>query len=168
LETADEHELALATPNDIAEMLDLQDRNLTANGGTLSIAFSRELFQATMTEMPVVVARRAGRLIGYVLSSDIASQRHQPIIAAMVRAYAGTPGAYLYGPICVHEGERGRGLARALCAELGRHLPGREGISFIRSDNVSSLQAHQKMGWQSVGNFTQAGIAFVVIASSAS
>ena len=71
METGDEYELALATPNDITEMLELQDRNLTAHGGTLSIAFSRELFQATMTEMPVVVARRAGRLIGYVLSSAV-------------------------------------------------------------------------------------------------
>jgi hypothetical protein len=31
-------------------------------------------------------------------------------------------------------------------AELRELLPGREGILFIRTDNVVSLRAHQKMG----------------------
>jgi L-amino acid N-acyltransferase YncA len=161
-----DYELAPATRNDITEMIELQDRNLVVHGGSLTVAFSRELFQAAMAEMPVVVARRAGRLVGYVLSGDVASQLHIPIFAAMRRAYSGSLDAYLYGPICVDEGERGRGLARALFADLCVRLPGREGISFIRSDNKSSLQAHKKMGWQQVAEFTQDGTPFVVIVCS--
>jgi predicted GNAT superfamily acetyltransferase len=157
-----DYALALAMPDDITDMLELQGRNLAVHGGTLSIAFPRELFQTMIAAMPAIVARRAGCLVGYVLAAEIASQRHQPIVAAMLRVYSGSSDAYFYGPICVDEAERGRGVARLLFAALCAQLPGREGITFIRSDNVASLQAHKKMGWHSVGDFTQDGIAFVI------
>src|SRR3712207_5230617 len=37
-----------------------------------------------------------------------------PVVQAMLTAYGGTPGAYVYGPVCVEEAERGRGLAGAM------------------------------------------------------
>jgi ADP-glucose pyrophosphorylase len=51
------------------------------------------------------------------------------IVQAMRRAYPGSDGGYLYGPICVAAAERGRGIARALFAALRAQLPGREGIA---------------------------------------
>jgi GNAT superfamily N-acetyltransferase len=41
----------------------------------------------------------------------------------MFRAYSGSHDAYIYGPICVAESERGHGLATALFAELRERLP---------------------------------------------
>ena len=55
------YEIALATSVDIAGILELQDQNLSSRGGTLSVALSREWFERTLTEMPVIVARRKGR-----------------------------------------------------------------------------------------------------------
>ena len=43
-------------------------------------------------------------------------------------------------------------------------LPGREGILFIRCDNVASLRAHEKMGMREVASFTHDGIGFAVFA----
>jgi L-amino acid N-acyltransferase YncA len=157
-------EIGSATGDDIAGILDLQDRNLRHNAGALSVAFSAAWFEAAIRDMPVIVARRAGHVVGYVVSTPLAAQAHEPIIRAMLRAYPGSPGAYNYGPICVAEGERGRGLAGAMVAALRQRLPGREGFTFIRADNTVSLQVHTKLGMRQVAEFTYAGVAYVVVA----
>ncbi|MDB5345545.1 MAG: family acetyltransferase [Schlesneria sp.] len=64
---------------------------------------------------------------------------------------------------CVAAAERGTGLAQAMFAELRRWLPAREGILFIRRDNVASLRAHQKMGMNEVGRFVFAGSEFAIL-----
>jgi len=141
-----DYEIALATADDIAGILDLQERNLQERGGMLLVRFSYEWFKAALSDMPIIVARRAGRVVGYLVSSSLTSQGHSPPIQAMLKAYPGAPGAYAYGPICVAESERGRGLATALFSALRSRLKGREGITFIRRDNTPSLQAHARMG----------------------
>ena len=88
------------------------------------------------------------------------------VIDGPVTIGAGTiirPGAYLYGPICVAESERGRGLAARLFTALRKELRGREGILFIRRDNAASLGAHAKMGMREVAEFHHGGIAHVVL-----
>jgi predicted GNAT family acetyltransferase len=81
----------------------------------------------------------------------------------MLRAYRGTSDAYVYGPICVDEAERGRGLAGAMFAALRARLPGREGVLFIRRDNAASLRAHARMGMREVAGFTHDDAVFAVL-----
>jgi predicted GNAT family acetyltransferase len=81
----------------------------------------------------------------------------------MLDAYPATPDAYVYGPICVSEEERGQGLAQAMVAELRRLEPGREGVLFIRRDNAASLRAHTKMGMREVADFMFDGKDYVVL-----
>src|SRR5262249_7965957 len=114
-------------------------------------------------EMPVIVAHSHSRLVGYLVSSRLAAHADVPIVVAMQRAYGGAAGAYLYGPICVAEDRRGRGLAGRLFRELCRELPGREGVLFVRRDNRASLRAHSKMGISEVAEFTHQGIAHIVL-----
>ena len=156
-------EIALAEPHDIDGMLELQAKNLFDRGGLLSVAFSRTFFEKAIADMPVIVARRNCCVIGYLRSSPLAVHAHVPIIEAMRRAYPGSADAYLYGPICVAEDERGRGLAGRLFAALRKKLPQREGILFIRRDNPASLRAHIKMGMRAVGEFTHEGVAHAIL-----
>jgi len=86
-----------------------------------------------------------------------------PIIRAMLDAYPGTADAYVYGPICVKEEERGKGLAQAMFTELRRLEPGREGILFIRRDNPASLRAHTSMGMREVAGFGFGGFEYAVL-----
>jgi L-amino acid N-acyltransferase YncA len=158
-----DYEIALATHADIAGILDLQEQNLREQGGTLSVRFSREWFESALAGMPVLVARKAGRVVGYLVSSSPAAQSHVPIIQAMLRAYPGAPDAYLYGPICVAESERGQNLPAALMSALGERLPGREGITFIRRDNTRSMRAHAKIGMREVAELTHGDAAIVVV-----
>jgi GNAT superfamily N-acetyltransferase len=82
--------------------------------------------------MPVIVAkegRARGRLPDLGLARGV---RGRAVVAAMLRAYPGAaPDAYVYGPVCVAEEARGRGLAGAMFAALRARLPGREGVLFI-------------------------------------
>jgi L-amino acid N-acyltransferase YncA len=157
------YEVGLATRADIADILALQERNLRENGGTLSVRFSAEWFETALGDMPILVARRSGRVVGYLVSSSKAAQADVPIIQATLRAYPGAADAYLYGPICVADTERGRDLPAVLMSALRQRLPGREGITFIRRDNVRSMRAHAKIGMREVAEFVHGGAAIVVV-----
>jgi predicted GNAT superfamily acetyltransferase len=157
-------EIGLATADDIAGILDLQERNLRKNGGALSVPLSREWLDAAIGKMPIVVARRDGRVVGYVVSSSLADQSADPILDGMLQAYPGSPGSYVYGPICVAESERGRGVARVMFQALKRQLPGREGFTFIRADNAISRRVHAGMGMGEAATFTVANVDYVVVA----
>jgi hypothetical protein len=157
------HEIGLATRADIAGILELQEPNLRENGGELSVRFTAADLQAALGDMPILVARRLERIVGYLLSSSKSAQAHVPIIQSMLRAYPGGPDAYIYGPICVAESERGQNLPAMLIRSLRKRLPGREGITFIRKDNVRSLRAHAKIGGREVAEFAYEGAVMVVI-----
>jgi L-amino acid N-acyltransferase YncA len=161
---SDDCEIALATRADIPEILKLQEQNLPDRGGTLSVALSRDWFEAALTDLALIVARREGRVVGYLASASFARTANVPIVQAQQRAYPAGEGAYNYGPICVADSERGRGLAGRMFATLRVQLPDREAITFIRRDNATSIQAHLKMGMREVGRFVHDGIDYVVVA----
>jgi L-amino acid N-acyltransferase YncA len=157
------YDIALAAEGDIEGILDLQDRNQPDQGGTLSTRLSHEWFEAAIAAMPIIVARWEERVVGYLASSPVSEYATAPAVEAMLAAYRGAPGAYVYGPICVDAAERGRGLAGAMFAALRAHVPDREGVLFIRRDNIASLRAHARMGMQEVAQFTYSGAEFAVL-----
>ena len=158
-----DYQIALATRDDIADILALQEPNLRENGGALSARFSADWFEGALGDMPVLVARKDGRIAGYLVSSSKATQGHVPVIQSMLQAYPGTLDSYIYGPICVADSERGRGLPAALMSALHERLPGRQGITFIRRDNERSMRAHAKIGMREVAEFNHDGATFVVV-----
>lgn len=152
-----------AGERDLSEIVALLNEN-EAPRGSLTGHFTRERIEASLREMPVIIARLGGRLVGVLVSSPIAMVRDRPVLSEMLAVYPGGPDAYVYGPICVADGARGLGVARILYERLRAALPGREGILFIRQDNEPSLRAHQRLaGMQIRGAFTAAGVPFVVL-----
>jgi hypothetical protein len=65
----EDYEIALATTDDFDAILDLQERSLPHRHGTLSARFPRAWFEAAITAMLIIAARRAGRVVGYLVSS---------------------------------------------------------------------------------------------------
>lgn len=158
-------EIGLATDRDLDDILALQKANQITNGGMLSVSFSRSQIATMMCAMPLVVARRDNRVVGFLLCSTIEQNSNVPILHAMLQVYPlHAKNAYVYGPICVDASERGKGLAQAMFAELQLKQPGREGILFIRRDNAASLKSHHKMGMREVAQFTFDGIEHLVLA----
>jgi hypothetical protein len=84
------HELDLANSGDLRDILDLQQRNL-APAGIPSARLSQAWFEAALAAMPVIVARRDRRLVGYLVSAPLAASADSPVIEAMLRAYRGAP-----------------------------------------------------------------------------
>lgn len=151
-----------ATETDLAGILELQAANQAGNGGGLSASLPSSRIVAMMSGMPLIVARRNGRIIGFLMTGTRAMNADVPIIRKMLDAYPGTDTAYLYGPACVSMKERGKGLAQAMFGQLRRLLPGREGILFIRRDNTASFAAHEKMGMREVASFEFNGAEYAV------
>ncbi|MHC6225200.1 GNAT family N-acetyltransferase [Pseudomonas sp. X10] len=142
-----------ANEKDLDGILDLQARNQVERGGLLAASLPPERILAMMREMPLIVARRGTRVTGFLLTATRQMNADFPLVKAMLEAYPGPPDAYIYGPICVSEEERGQGLAQRMFAHLCQLEPGREGILFIRKDNEASMHAHLKMGMQEVATF---------------
>jgi predicted GNAT superfamily acetyltransferase len=156
-------EIGTATERDLDGILALQDANQPERGGTLSARLGRAQLQTMLADLPLIVARRGGAVVGYLLAASKPTVAEVPVVRAMLGVYAGKPDAYVYGPIVVAEAERGRGLAERLFESLRIRLPGREGILFIRADNSASLRAHEKMGVVRRGTFRHNSRDFVVL-----
>lgn len=152
-----------ATEADLDGIMELQAANQPERGGMLSANLSRSRVAEMMVGRPLIVARRRGRVVAFLMNSTREMNDDVPIIRAMLGAYPGTADAYVYGPICVKEEERGNGLAQAMFTELRRLELGREGILFIRRDNPASLRAHTRMGMREVAGFGFGGIDYAVL-----
>lgn len=151
-----------ATEADVDGILDLQAANQVDRGGSLSAALPRDRVVAMLHELPLIVARRGNRVVGFLMTASRAMNVDVAIVQAMLTAYQGDPDAYIYGPICVDTEERGKRLAQSMFAKLRLLEAGREGILFIRRDNKASLRSHANMGMQEVAEFRFDGADFSV------
>ena len=158
--TAD-YEIFLGTPEDIPGVLTLQEANLPHNGGTLSVRLSADWFQRAILEKSLLVCRREGAVVGYLLGASLTAWGNVPVIQAMLCAFPPHPDFYLYGPICISETERGKGLAGAMFEELKARRRGQPAMLFVRADNPSSLRTHQKMGMRELGAFVNDGVPYI-------
>lgn len=154
--------IGLATPEDIPGILEVQEANQEASGGSLSARFSAEWFATAIASEWIIVARDDGRIAGYVAFTPREAQAHIPIIQTMLRS--GTnPDAYLHGPICVAEDYRRRGLANGLFAAEREHMNHAAVSTFIREDNAASRAAHVRMGMTQATSFEHDGVRYVVL-----
>lgn len=157
-----EIKISVATNRDIQGISHLQEQNIAANNGTLSAALPESAITEMMAEMPVIVARSGDVVLGFLMTSTLTKNADMPIIKAMLAAYSGSEGAFLYGPICVSSEARNRGLAKKMFAALRPKVAGKEGVLFIRNDNVASIKAHVSMGMKVVAEFEFSGNSYSV------
>jgi hypothetical protein len=162
-----DYEISLATLDDIPGILTLQEPNLIERGGGLSVRQSADWFRHAILEKSVVVGRRNGKVVGYVLGTSLAAKAHIAIIQAMLRAFPAPPDCYHYGPVCVAETERGKGLALALFEVLQTQMGSRPAMTFVRADNAPSLRAHRKMGMRELGTFMSGGVPHIALTYTA-
>jgi hypothetical protein len=86
-----DREIALATRDDVTGIVALQDANLREVGGAMSVRFSRDFFDTAVSDLPIIVARNSGKVVGCVVATALTAQAHDPIIEAMLRAYPAQP-----------------------------------------------------------------------------
>jgi ribosomal protein S18 acetylase RimI-like enzyme len=161
-----DYDISLGRADDIPGILVLQEMNLEERGGSLSVRQTSDWFRHAMHEKSLVVGRYENKVVGYVLGTSLAANTHVTIIQTMLRAFPPPLDCYLYGPICVAETARGKGLAGALFEMLQAQMAGRPAMTFVRADNVASLRAHRKMGMNELGAFTSEGVSYVALSYS--
>jgi L-amino acid N-acyltransferase YncA len=165
-EGAQAYVVSVAKAEDIPNILALQSENQVSRGGALSVEFPAQWFERAVKDMPIVIARREGQLVGYLVSSSQAATQHLALSQAKYRAYPAGPEAYNSGPLCVAESERGRGLVSKLFGAQRSLLRGREGVAFIRRDNATSRAVHAKYGFREVAQFSHAEVEYLVVSHS--
>ena len=141
--TASDCEIALATVDDIPGIVELQRLNLLSNGGFLSIEFSDDWFERVLSEMPIIVARRDGRIVGYLVSSPVSVAAREPIIQAKLRAYPSSRNPYNHGPVCIAKEERNQGLISRMFEALRERLGG-EKASHSSGATMGHLLRHMR------------------------
>ena len=156
-------QIGLVTRDDISGIFELQEENMLDRGGMLTVRFSPAMLEAELENLPQIVARRDGKVVGYMLAASRGMRGNAPIMQAMFHAYPGSPRTYIYGPVCVADSERGQGLVGKMFEALVKQLPGRECVTFVRRDNAPSLRAHLKMGMRDVASFTHDGVLQAVL-----
>jgi L-amino acid N-acyltransferase YncA len=155
--------ISAATVEDIPDILALQAENQLTRGGALSIEFPAQWFERAVHDMPIVIARRDGQLVGFLVSSSRTATGHLALSQAKYRAYPADPSAYNSGPLCITASERGRGLVSKLFAAQRSLIPGREGVAFIRRDNAASRAVHARHGFREVAEFSHDGTEYLVV-----
>jgi ribosomal protein S18 acetylase RimI-like enzyme len=161
-----DYEISLGRVGDIPGILALQEINLLERGGSLSVRQTADWFRQGIVEKSLVVGRHHQKVVGYVLGTSLAAKTHVMIIQTMLRDFPPPPDCYLYGPVCVAETERGKGLAGALFGELQRHMAGRPAMTFVRADNIASRRAHRKMGMSELGTFSHEDVPHIALGYS--
>ncbi|WP_250627464.1 GNAT family N-acetyltransferase [Pinirhizobacter soli] len=158
------YDIACATEVDIDGIAALLQENAPSRGGSLTGEFPRDKVAGmALGDSPVIVARRDGNVVGVLFSSSKGNASAPPSVRAMLAAWPGDADAYVYGPACIADSERGQGLLAKLYAGLQHHLPGREAVLFIRADNEASIRAHQRLGMRHVADFTLEGHPYQVL-----
>lgn len=166
-DAVEDYTITVATVADVPDLLALQAANQISRGGALSVEFPIQWFERAVADMPIVIARRAGQLVGFLVSSSQEATRHLALPQAKYAAYPAGADAYNSGPLCLTASERGRGLVGRLFGAQRALLPNREGVAFIRCDNAASRAAHAKHGFLEVAEFTQAGVHYVMVSYKA-
>jgi hypothetical protein len=157
------YDIALACPADLDGITSLLHANSPSQGGSLTGEFPREKVAVmAMGGSPVVVARRDDSVVG-VLFSATRDGPAPPSVQAMWAAWPGQPDAYVYGPACIAQSERGQGLLAQLYAALRLYCPDREAVLFIRNDNAASMRAHERLGMHVVAGFALDGADYAVL-----
>jgi ribosomal protein S18 acetylase RimI-like enzyme len=154
-----------ATLQDVEPISALLTANGSDRGGALYGDWSVEVVRACINSgQLIIVAVDAAHLLGVLFTSETADASAPPVLA-MLKAWPGGADAYVYGPVCIDQAARGRGVLEALYAELIRQRPGREAILFIKANNPASLRAHARLGMAQVADFTLEGEVFIVLSS---
>jgi len=158
-----DYDISLGRIDDIPDILVLQESNLAEVGGGLTARQTADWFRHAILEKSLIVGRTERKVVGYVLGTSLAAKAHVMVVQTMLRNFPPPPDCYLYGPVCVAETQRGKGLAGALFQVLQTHMTGRPAMTFIRADNIASLRAHRKMGMSELGSFVTENVSYIAL-----
>lgn len=180
--TASKFEVATACASDFDQVVTLQKANALlalpedARGdGFLSSDFTAEHFEQMAQSVDLVVAREAGKVIGFLCASTLDFNRNMPLPAAMMQRFPHLKIrsrnfdevlSYITGPVCVEKSYRGQGVFEALYNKLfdATAMNYDVALAFIATSNPRSLKAHEKVNMNVIDQFDFGGREYYIVA----
>ena len=161
------------TEEDIAGVLLLQSRNLSANltaqekeQGFVTTPFTEEQIRQIITEEEgLFVAESSDQIVGYILAGSWDYFSQWGIFNYMVDRFpqlrfkdqqVTKESTFQYGPVCLDSNHRGQGLFNQLFEEMRLAFVKRYPVSitFVNQVNAISTAAHtRKIGWHIIDEF---------------
>ena len=130
----------VSTPDDVREILGLQARNLPsaltpeamADQGFVTVRHDASVLRRMNEAAPAIVAKAAGRVVGYALVMPPSFAADVPILGPLFEMLTmlswkgvpllGNPRWFVMGQICIAEGYRGIGIFDRTLPDDGRAL----------------------------------------------
>jgi hypothetical protein len=165
-------ELKIADLFHIDGILALQELYLVDNlsaqqkqAGFVTTRFTRDQLKVIIGQQGLFVAIDNDLLVAYIFAGDWNFYCQWPIFRHMITHFQelafrnfniNTIESFQYGPICIHEDYRGKGLINPFFEFMRNEMLKRFplGLTFINKLNVPSLRAHTtKLNWEIIGEF---------------
>jgi hypothetical protein len=165
-------ELKIADLPHIDGILALQELYLVDNlsveqkeAGFVTTRFTIDQLKDIISQQGLFVALDNDVLIAYIFAGDWDFYCQWPIFRHMITHFAdlsfknfdiNTTESFQYGPICIHEDYRGKGLIKPFFEFMRKEMVTKFplGLTFINKVNVPSLRAHTtKLNWEIIGEF---------------
>ncbi len=161
------------TESDLQQILTLQKENLSEaltieerqSQGFVTVNHSYDQLKSLNDIEKHIIAKHNDHVIGYLLAMTKQSQFDIPILVPMFDAF----GSVLYedkkvadynylvvGQVCIHKAYRGQGILDSCYAAYKKYYNGKYdfAITEIASDNLRSLNAHKRIGFEAIHSYT--------------
>lgn len=164
--------LKIADLSHIDGILALQELYLVDNlsaeqkeAGFVTTRFTIDQLKAIIGQQGLFVALDNKELVAYIFGGDWDFYCQWPIFKHMITHFPtlsfknfdiNTIESFQYGPICIHENYRGKGLIKPFFEFMRKEMVTKFplGLTFINKANIPSLQAHTtKLQWEIIGKF---------------
>ncbi len=174
----------LGTKGDINGILSLQEKYLYRNlseedrkKGFVTTPFTIAQLEEIIAQDGIFVAEKENTIIAYAFAGSWKYFEQWEIFNFMVSRFPElsfqgreitTTNSFQYGPVCIDENHRGKGLLNEIFEEMRLEFRKKYplSITFINKVNVISEKAHtKKLGWEIIDEFqfnnnTYIGLAF--------
>ena len=175
--------LEIATKNDIAGILDLQELYLVSNlsdeekiAGFVTTPFTVPLLEYVISQNGIFIAKLDNKIVGYAFAASWDFFSRYPIFEYMISLFSrykfrdfelNTTSSFQYGPVCIHKDYRGQGLLKILFEFMRINTLAKYPLSltFINKINIPSTRAHvEKLKWEIIDQFSFNNNDYIVLA----
>ena len=165
-------QLEIAKLSDIDGVLALQELNLVTNltveekkSGFVTTPFSIKQLTYVINNEGLFIAKDNNKIIAYLFAESWDYFSQYPIFEYMISLFpklefqdfeVNSTSSFQYGPICIAQEYRGKGLIKSLFEFMRIHIVKKYPLSltFINKINIPSLKAHiEKLKWTVIADF---------------
>ena len=160
----------VTTADEVCQILELQAANLPAaltpgtmaREGFVTVRHEASVLQRMSDTAPAVVAKAAGRVVGYALVMPRSFAADVPILRPLFElldtlswkdvSLRGNPRWFVMGQICIAEGYRGAGIFDGLYRTMADVYGDRFDftVTEVAARNTRSLRAHARVGFETL------------------